>query len=77
MPTTSVALYVLEIKYLLAHVWPLITSPLCVTITTEQLSEAIIATGFGGGTAEVQLTVTGPGQTIEGDSVSVIITVNE
>ena len=77
MPAPSVALYVLVIMYLLVQVWPLITSPLCVTTTAGQLSEAITAPEFGAGTVEAQLTVTGPGQVRAGDCVSVIVTVNE
>ena len=67
LPHTSVALYVLVNVNLLAHVWLVITSLICViVITPPQLSVAVTDAVFTGGTALAQLTVTGAGQVITG-----------
>ena len=62
--------------YLLVQVWPLITSPLCVTTTPGQLSLAVTDAIFGVGTANAQLTVTGAGQTIVGGVVEITFIVS-
>ena len=55
----------------------MIASLTCETDTPGQLSEAVTAATFTGGTFEAQLTVTGAGQVICGPSLSVTVTVNE
>ena len=65
LPHTSVALYVLVSVYLFGQVWLVITSLICVIVTTPaQLSVAITEAVFTAGTAAAQLTVILAGQVV-------------
>jgi hypothetical protein len=67
-PQASVALYVLVI--IVGQKRPLLTSPIKVTVTEPQLSDAMTKEIFGAGTSFIHCTNIGPGQAIDGGVIS-------
>lgn len=74
LPQASVARYVLVNVKLLAHPWPVITSPTCVTVTVPpQLSAVVTVPVLTGGTWLAQETEIFGGQVMLGGVTSLTV----
>ena len=74
LPHASVARYVLVNEKLLAHPWPVMTSPTWVTVTTPpQLSAVMTAPVLTAGTSFAQETVVLAGQVMVGGVTSLTV----